>query len=120
MSLSQRSRSAIYTGLKDLVEEEAVEEMLSNFPVRDLDEPVTQGFVRAEVADVRAEIADVRAEMADVRTEIADVRAEIAVVRTEVAELRADMHRGFQRLMLVNITTMIGFAAVLVAAFSAT
>ncbi len=99
MSLSQRSRSAIYAGLKDLVDEEAVEEMLSHFPVRDLDEPVTQGFVRAEIADVRAEIAD---------------------VRVEIAELRAEMHQGFQRMMLVTLTTTVALGAALIAAFSAT
>jgi transcriptional regulator with XRE-family HTH domain len=36
------------------------DEMLSNFPLRDLDEPVTKDFVRAEIAGVRSEIADVK------------------------------------------------------------
>ena len=93
MSLSQRSRSAIYAGLKDLVDEEAVEEMLSHFPVRDLDEPVTQEFVRAEIAWTS---------------------------RAEIAELRAEMHQGFQRMMLVNLTTTVALGAALIAAFSAT
>jgi hypothetical protein len=59
--------------------------LLSQFPSRDLDEPVTKEFVRAEIADVRAEIVDVRA----------DLRGEIADVRRELADLRAEMHAGF-------------------------
>jgi hypothetical protein len=40
-----------------------VGEMLSYFPSRDLEEPVTKEFLRTEIADVRTEIAGVRTEM---------------------------------------------------------
>jgi uncharacterized protein involved in exopolysaccharide biosynthesis len=110
MSLSQRSRTALFLGLTELIaDEEAVEEMLSHFPSRDLDEPVTKEFLRAEISDVRAEISDVRAEISDVRAEISDVRAEIS-------GLRAEMHQGFQRLTLALVGSMISLAAVVVTA----
>lgn len=56
MVMSERSRSMLYRGLSDLVDdEEAVGEMLASMP-RDVDELATKDFVRAEIADVRAEI----------------------------------------------------------------
>lgn len=51
MSLSERSRNHLYTGLSAVIDDqEAVDEMLSHFPARDLDEPVTREHLRAEVA----------------------------------------------------------------------
>jgi len=51
MSLSERSRNHLYTGLSAVIDdEEAVDEMLSHFPARDLDEPVTRDHLRAEIA----------------------------------------------------------------------
>jgi len=38
--------------------EEEAEALLSQFPARDLDEPVTKEFVRAEIADLRTEMHD--------------------------------------------------------------
>ncbi len=37
--------------------EEETEALLSEFPARDLDEPVTKEFLRAELAELRAEMA---------------------------------------------------------------
>jgi len=37
--------------------------MLSNFAARDIEEPVTKEFLRAEMADVRTGMADLRTEM---------------------------------------------------------
>ena len=55
--MTERSRSTLYRGLVDLLDdEEAVGEMMSYFPARDAEEPATKEFVRAEIADVRAEI----------------------------------------------------------------
>lgn len=110
MSLSQRSRTALYLGLTEVIaDEEAVEEMLSHFPSRDLDEPVTKEFLRAETADLCAETADLRVEMSDLRVEMSGIRV-------EVSELRAEMHQGFQRLTLAMIGSQISLAAVIVAA----
>src|SRR5690242_354816 len=51
MALSQKHRSSIYQSLSPMLGEEEAEALLSQFPSRDLDEPVNQGFVRAEIAD---------------------------------------------------------------------
>ena len=92
MALSTRHRSSIFQTLSPILGEEEAEAMLSQFPARDLDEPVTKEFVRAELADTRAER---RAEIADVRAEVgglrAELRAEIADVRAEVGELRGEL-----------------------------
>lgn len=49
MPISEKSRSALYRGLTSIADEEAVSEMLSYFPSRDSDEPVTKDFLRAEL-----------------------------------------------------------------------
>jgi chromosome segregation ATPase len=100
VALSTRHRSSIFQALSPIIGEEEAEAMLSQFPARDLDEPVTKEFVRAEIAGVRAEIADLRGELhteiAGVRAEIADLRGElhteIAGVRAEIADLRGELH----------------------------
>lgn len=57
MPLTQRSRSALYHGLAEIIDDEqAVEEMLSYFPSRDVEEPVTKEFLRAELAQLRSEL----------------------------------------------------------------
>ena len=78
MAISEKSRSALYQGLVPIAGEEAVGEMLSYFPARDVDEPVSKELLRAEIADVKTEIGGVRTEIAAVKVTIADVRAEIA------------------------------------------
>jgi len=65
MALSTRHRSSIFQTLSPILGEEEAEAMLSQFPARDLDEPVTKEFVRAEIADVRAEIAQLEARIND-------------------------------------------------------
>jgi len=65
MALSTRHRSSIFQTLSPILGEEEAEAMLSQFPARDLDEPVTKEFVRAEIADVRAEIARLEARIND-------------------------------------------------------
>lgn len=118
MSLSQKSWAAIYEALADLgTDPDAVEEFLSHFPSRDLDEPVTKEFLRAESATLRAEIADNTAQL---RAETAQLRAEMAELRTEMhvgfAEIRAEMHQGFQRMTLSLAALMVSMTGVMVAA----
>ena len=89
MSLSERSRSALFLGLVGTVQgERAVEEMLSYFPARDVEEPVSKEFLRAELAVQQAEV---QAEFAAVRSEMADgfsaVRSEMGGVRSEMGDL---------------------------------
>ena len=54
--------------------------MLSYFPARDVEEPVTKEFLRAELAEFREEI-----------------RAELGPLRSELAELRSEFHRDLRR-----------------------
>jgi len=140
MSLSERSRSALYLSLVDVVHDErAVEEMLSYFPARDVEEPVTKEFFRAEMAiqraEAQAEFAVVRSEFqtefaavrSDMQTEFAAVRSEfqhgLSVGRTELHDglegLRSEMHRGFQRQTAWLVTTMVAMNALTVAAVTA-
>lgn len=110
-----RYRCALYTGLTRIIgDDQAVEEMLSYFPARDVEEPVTKEFLRAEMADLRAEM---HTQLGAVRTEVADLRAEVHV---ELAAVRADMHAGFRRLTVSMFGMMVGFSGVVVAAISAT
>ncbi len=56
MALTNKSRTAIYSGLTDIIDEDAVEEMLTNFPARDIDEPVTRDFLEARLSQMEGRI----------------------------------------------------------------
>lgn len=58
MTLTAKHRSSIYRTLSPLIGEEEAEALLAEFPARDLDEPVTKEFLRAELAELRAELND--------------------------------------------------------------
>ena len=58
MTLTAKHRSSIYRTLSPLIGEEEAEALLAEFPARDLDEPVTKEFLRAELADLRADMND--------------------------------------------------------------
>ncbi|MEZ5243137.1 MAG: hypothetical protein R2696_15535 [Microthrixaceae bacterium] len=70
MALTEKSRATLFQGLSRIIDEEAVEEMLTNFPTHDIDDIATKDFVRAEIAGVRTEMAGVRTEMASMKAEI--------------------------------------------------
>lgn len=72
MALTNKSRTAIYSGLTDIIDEDAVEEMLTNFPARETVEPVTRDFLAAQMSQMRAEMAQIRAEMARMESRIQD------------------------------------------------
>jgi hypothetical protein len=110
VALTTKHRSSLYRTLTPIIGEEEVEALLSQFPARELDEPVTKEFVQAEIAQVRTEIAEFRAEVAAefgavraemaaefgaVRAEMAaehgSVRAEFGSVRAEFGAVRAEM-----------------------------
>jgi hypothetical protein len=93
MAISEKSRSALYQGLVPIAGEEAVGEMLSFFPARDVEEPVTKELLRAEIADVRTEIAS---------------------VRTEIAELRSEMHCSINQLFARLIAVIVGTVGIAV------
>ena len=56
MAMSQKSRSEIYQAFEPLLGEVATEEMLAQFPPRDVDQPVTVAHLRAEMAELRTEL----------------------------------------------------------------
>ena len=63
MALTEKSRATLFQGLSRIIDEEAVEEMLTNFPTHDIDDIATKDFVRAEVAGVRTDMASMKAEI---------------------------------------------------------
>jgi hypothetical protein len=115
VAISEKSRSALYQDLVSIAGEEAVGEMLSYFPARDVDEPVSKELLRAEIADVKTEIGSVRTEIGGVRNEIAAVKVTIADVRTEIADLRTEMHRSLNR-HFVAMSGVIGLATTVIIA----
>jgi len=92
VALTERNRSALYQGLSTIVDEEAVQEMLSYFPARDVEEPVTKEFLRAELSGVESSI------------------------RTDISAMELRLNDRINRAMGWNIATMIAMAAVIVAA----
>jgi len=94
MAMSQKSRSEIYQAFEPLLGEVATEEMLAQFPSRDVDQPVTVAHLRAEMAELRAEI-----------------RIEL---HTELAALRAEMHDGHRQIVMWLVATQAAFLAVVV------
>jgi hypothetical protein len=66
----------LYQGLVSAVrDEEAVAEMMAYFPARDVEEPVTKEYLRAEMSELRAEL---RGEMSELRVEMSDLRVDVA------------------------------------------
>ena len=84
MALSEKSRSELYQALEGLAGPEAVEEMLSHFPARDVEEPVTREHLDRRFAEVQ----------------------------TSMAELRTEMNRLHNRL-LIEVTAVVGVVAAL-------
>jgi len=58
MPMTQKHRSSIYRTLSPLLGEEEAEALLSEFPTREVDELVTRGHLRAELAELRVEMHD--------------------------------------------------------------
>lgn len=76
MSLTEKSRSSLYQGLRKVIDdEEAVGEMLSHFPAREVDEPVTRDQLRAELS-LHDQKVDARFNAIDARFNAIDARFE--------------------------------------------
>ena len=65
IALTNKSRTAIYNALTEIIEEEALEEMLTNFPAREIDEPVTRDFLAAQMSDLRGEMTQMESRLQD-------------------------------------------------------
>ncbi len=58
MALLEKDRNTIYTEFRKILGEEATQAMLSQFPARDVEEPVTREHLDRRLAEVRLEIAE--------------------------------------------------------------
>ncbi len=140
MALTEKSRSALYLGLSHVIDEEAVEEMLSYFPARDVEESVTKEFLRAELAELemrlseslrselhsevgalRGEVQELRGEFrSELQSEVGSLRSElqseVGSLRSEMRAMRSELRDEMRRTVLINIGTLVAFAAVIVTA----
>ena len=87
MALTEKSRSALYQGLSNVVDEEAVQEMLSYFPARDVEEPVTKDLLRAELSGMELRLNE-KINRALVWSISAQVGTAIAIAAVLVAAIR--------------------------------
>ncbi len=87
MALTEKSRSALYQGLSNVVDEEAVQEMLSYFPARDVEEPVTKDLLRAELSGMELRLNE-KINRALVWSISAQVGTAIAMAAVLVAAIR--------------------------------
>ncbi len=93
MALTERSRSALFRGLSEVLDdEEAVGELLSYFPGRDVDEPASRDFVDARITAVEAKVAGVDARVSAIE---ARMDAGFSAVDARFAGLEARMEAGF-------------------------
>ena len=140
MALTEKSRSALYLGLSHVIDEEAVEEMLSYFPARDVEESVTKEFLRAELAELEmrlseslrselhSEVGALRGEVQELRgvfrselqSEVGSLRSElqseVGSLRSEMRAMRSELRDEMRRTVLINIGTLVAFAAVIITA----
>ena len=104
MALSEKHRRKIYDYLVPELGEETTSEMMSYFPARDVEEPVTKEFMTGELALVRMEFHDEIAELrTEMRSEIAELRTEM---RTEIAGLRTEMRSEIAGLRTEFVQTL--------------
>lgn len=133
MALTEKSRAALFQGLSNVVDEEAVEEMLSFFPARDVEEAVTKEFLRAELAEMELRMMTAfRSELrsgldglrSELRTELgseieglrSEVKSEVGGLRSEVGGLRSEIREEIRRMIWLNVGTLVAFAGVIIAA----
>lgn len=96
MALSQRSRVAIYTGLRKVVDEAAVVELLSCFPDDDEQRQPGSGGLRrpGPVAVMSERLAQVEARLARIESKIETLAAETGDGFTGVEEVLLEVLRS--------------------------
>ena len=96
MALSERSRHELYEFLRSTpIGEEATNEVLSHFPARDVEEPVSRADLRNETALIRLEVhAEVDGVRDQLRTEMGELRDQL---RTEIGDVRSELGDFRQR-----------------------
>lgn len=100
MSISERERRDIYTGLEQTLGEKIANTIMELLPNQPADQLVTRTDMHAFGTELRGEMAKLRGEL----------KGEMAQLRGEMAELRADMIDRFatakvetQRLILASM-----------------
>ena len=114
MALTERSRAALFRGLSEaLDDEEAVGELLSYFPSRDVDEPASRDFVDARMSRLEASVTALEARM---DAGFASVDARMAALFAEQREsLAATMHAEIRTMTRWAVGTIIASAGLLLA-----
>lgn len=108
MPLSEKNRHAMYEYFVAELGEETASEMLSYFPARDAEEPVTKEVLRSEFALARLELHE---GLADLRTEM---HSEITGLRMEMsAEFRSQL-----RWMIGSQVAILGVVVTLIVALT--
>lgn len=105
MAISEKLRASIFRKLSPVIGEEETEAVLSNFPARDVEEPVTKEHLQLELTLIRT----------DLDAGLAAVRLEIAEVRTDVAGFKADVHQTLNRMFVALVTIQLAIAGVAIA-----
>ena len=128
MALSERSRSVLYQGLVATIgDETAVSEMMAYFPARDVEEPVTKEFLRAELANLRAELrveieslrSELHAEIGSLRSELrAEIGSSSAELHAEVGGLRTEMADRIHRSTVWTVGAVTAWSGVLLTAMA--
>jgi hypothetical protein len=105
MAMTERSRAALYQGLSTVVDEEAVGEMLSYFPARDVEEPASKEYIERRFAQLDARFAQIDARFAQVDARI-DVLA--ADMKAGFAALEQRLHESTQEQLRSNLRWNVG------------
>ena len=113
VAISEKLRASIFRKLSPVIGEEEAEAVLSNFPARDVEEPVTKEHLQLELALIRTDLDAGRAAVrSDLNAGLAAVRLQIAEVRTDVAGFKADIHQTLNRLFVALVTIQLAIAGV--------
>lgn len=87
--------------------------MLSNFPARDVEEPVTKEHLQLELALIRTDLdAGLAAVRSDLNVGLAAVRLQIAEVRTDVAGFKANILQTLNRMFVALVAIQLAIAGV--------
>ncbi len=113
VAISEKLRASIFRKLSPVIGEEETEAVLSNFPSRDVEEPVTKEHLQLELTLIRTDLdAGLAAVRSDLTTGLAAARLEIAGVRTAVADFKAEIHQTLNRMFVALVTIQLAIAGV--------
>lgn len=128
MTLSEKSRSSLYRGLRSVMDdEEAVAEVIAAFPAGPLDEVATRDHVSSEIARLEASMTDRFAaldrQMAGLGARTDQLESRVGRLESRMDRLESRMDRLEERLvgevhraMAWTIGTMLTLATLLVLA----